>query len=94
MLSMSCTEIIKLLQTQFAINPIKIKMLWGYDNSNYLIKTKDKKFVFKTYLNTPDTFSFVEAESETLLFLHGTNENAQQVTESIYKILKRHYKTK
>jgi len=63
----------KLLQTQFAINPIEIKKLWGYENSNYLVKTKDKQFVFKTYLNNEETLSLVEAENDALLFLRNTN---------------------
>lgn len=63
----------KLLQMQFDFNPIEVKKLWGYDNSNYLVKTKDKQYVFKTYLNNEETFTLVEAENEALLFLHKTN---------------------
>jgi len=47
-----------LLQAHFAINPIEIKKLWGYANSNYLVKTKDKQYVFKIYL----TFVFTQHE--------------------------------
>lgn len=65
----------KLLQTQFAINPIEIKKLWGYDNSNYLVKTKDIQYVFKTYIKNTETLALVEAENEVLLFLHNTNKN-------------------
>ncbi len=65
----------KLLQTQFALNPIEIKKLWGYDNSNFLVKTKDKQYVFKTYINNEETFTLLEAENETLLFLHLTDGN-------------------
>ncbi len=65
----------KLLQTQFAINPIEIKKLWGYDNSNYLVKTKDIQYVFKTYIKNTETLALVEAENEVLLFLHNINKN-------------------
>lgn len=73
MLLLRYTEMKKLLQTQFAINPIEIKKLWGYDNSNYLVKTKDKQYVLKLYLKETETFALVEAENEALLFLHKTN---------------------
>lgn len=73
MLLLRYTEMKKLLQTQFAINPIEIKKLWGYDNSNYLVKTKDKQYVLKLYLKDTETFALVEAENEALLFLHKTN---------------------
>ncbi|MFC1760001.1 aminotransferase class III-fold pyridoxal phosphate-dependent enzyme, partial [Candidatus Neomarinimicrobiota bacterium] len=63
----------KLLQAQFPLKPIEIKKLWGYDNSNYLVKTNDGQYVFKTYLKNTETFALVEAENETLLFLHKTN---------------------
>ena len=65
----------KLLQTEFALNPIDIKKLWGYDNLNYLIKTNDGQYVFKTYIKNTETLALVEAENEALLFLHNTNNN-------------------
>ena len=76
MLLFRYTDMKKILQRQFAINPIEIKKLWGYENSNYLVKANDKKYVFKTYLKNADTFALVEAENEALLFLHKTaNKN-------------------
>ena len=65
----------KLIQKQFGLISLEIKKLWGYENSNYLIKTKDEKFVFKTYLNNSETLSFVKAENEALLFLKSSNDN-------------------
>lgn len=65
----------KILQTQFAINPIEMKKLWGYDNSNYLVKTKDKRYVFKIYIKNKEIFGLVEAENEALLFLQNTKNN-------------------
>ena len=67
------TEMKKILQIQFGLIPIEIKKLWGYENSNYLVKAKDKKYVFKTYIKNTETFALVEAENEALLFLHKTN---------------------
>jgi Ser/Thr protein kinase RdoA (MazF antagonist) len=65
----------KLLQIQFALNPIEIRKLWGYDNLNYLIKTIDGQYVFKTYIKNTETLALVEAENKALLFLHNTNNN-------------------
>jgi Ser/Thr protein kinase RdoA (MazF antagonist) len=65
----------ELLQTQFALNPIEIKKLWGYDNLNYLIKTNDKQYVFKIYLKSADTLALVKAQNEALLFLQSFKNN-------------------
>ncbi len=65
----------KLFQIQFGFNPIEIKKLWGYENSNYLVRTKDIQYIFKTYLKNAETFKLVEAENETLLFLQSPNNN-------------------
>ena len=70
---MNINSIKKILITQYDINPIEIKKLWGYDNSNYLVKTEDRQYVLKLYLKDTDTFELVEAENEALLFLHKTN---------------------
>ncbi len=82
----------KLLQTQFAINPIEIKKLWGYENSNYLVITNDKQFVFKTYLNNEDALSLVDAENDALLFLRNTNNTFPKPIKfkdsSLVKIIK------
>ena len=82
----------KLLQTEFALNPIEIKKLWGYDNLNYLIKTNDGQYIFKTYIKNTETFTLVEAENEALLFLHKTNNNFPKPIKfkdgSLVKILK------
>ncbi len=67
------TEMKKILQIQFGLIPIEIKKLWGYNNSNYLVKTKDRQYVLKLYLKDTDTFKLVEAENEALLFLYKTN---------------------
>jgi len=92
MLLLRHMEMKKLLQTQFAINPIEIKKLWGYDNSNYLVKTKDKQYVFKIYIKNKETFDLVEAENDALLFLQNTNNNFPKPIKfddsSLVKIIK------
>lgn len=65
----------KLIQKQFGFHSIEIKQLWGYDNLNYLIKTNNGNYVFKTYLNNTETITFVEAENEALLYLQSSNNN-------------------
>lgn len=47
---MNINRIKKILQTQYDLVPIKIKKLWGYENSNYLVIIDDKQYVFKTYI--------------------------------------------
>ncbi len=65
----------KLLQEQFDFNPVEIKKLWGYENSNYLIKTNDGQYVFKIYLKSADTLVLVKAQNEALLFLQSFKNN-------------------
>lgn len=62
---------IKLLQTEFNFQNIKIKKLDGYDNANYLIKTADHKYIFKTYRFNQEMLDLVKAENETLLHLQN-----------------------
>jgi len=65
----------KLLQEQFGFNPVEIKKLWGYENSNYLIKTDDGQYVFKIYLKSADTLMSVKAQNKALLFLQSFKNN-------------------
>ena len=58
-----------LLQKEFGFNKIEIKKLNGYDNTNYLIKTGDNRYIFKTYKYNIELLSLVKAENEILLFL-------------------------
>lgn len=73
MLLLRYTEMKKLLKIQFGLIPIEIKKLWGYSNSNYLVKTKDRQYVLKLYLKDTNTFELVEAENKALLLLHKTD---------------------
>lgn len=64
-----------LLQGQFEFQIVEIKKLNGYDNANYLIRTSDTKYIFKTYHYTNDSMSLVEAENNTLLSLQNNHQN-------------------
>ena len=63
------------LQGQFEFQIVEIKKLNGYDNANYLIRTSDTKYIFKTYRYTSDSMSLVEAENNTLLSLQNNHQN-------------------
>jgi len=64
-----------LLQTEFGFQEIEIKKLNGYDNANYLVKTENNKYIFKTYKYADDLLDLVKAENETLLFLQKSDTN-------------------
>ncbi len=65
----------KLLQKYYGFHKIMINRLVGYDNANYLIKTKCGKYIFKTYPESTESIALVEAENETLLFLQSKKNN-------------------
>ncbi len=64
-----------LLQTEFGFQKVEIKKLNGYDNANYLIKSKTAKYVFKTYPYNKELLALVKAENEALLFLQESDKN-------------------
>lgn len=55
-----------ILREQFGIKSLEIKKLVGYENINYLIKTEEAKYIFKTYQYNKALFDLVCAESEVL----------------------------
>jgi ethanolamine-phosphate phospho-lyase len=65
----------KLLQTEFGLTAFEVKKLNGYDNVNYLVKTKTAQYIFKTYNYSEDTFEMVDAENKTLFFLQKSAQN-------------------
>lgn len=84
---------IKLLQTEFGLQDIKLKKLDGYDNANYLVKTVGGTYVFKTYLCSDELLDLVKAENEALLFLQKSDGGRYPAPikfkdDSILKILK------
>jgi len=76
---MKIYRIKKLLQAQYSINPIEIKKLWGYENSNYLVITDDRQYVFKTYIYNEDLLSVIEAENDVLLHLQNNNQKSYPI---------------
>ena len=65
----------QLLQIEFGFQNIEIKKLDGYDNANYLVKTDENKYIFKTYKYDDDLLDLCESENETLLFLQKSDKN-------------------
>lgn len=60
---------IKLLETEFGLKVVEIKKLDGYDNANYLVKTRVSTYIFKTYVDDGEIGDLIKAENKTLLFL-------------------------
>jgi len=63
------------IHKHFAITPVNIKKLNGYDNINYLITTEEDKYILKSYKPDPGTMILLEAENMVLLSLHEENNN-------------------
>lgn len=81
-----------LLQEQFGIHCSELKKLNGYDNSNYLVKTDNGKYIFKTYKKGAELLDLVNAENQVLLYLQESEQNRyprpiQFVDESEVKVL-------
>jgi len=60
----------KLLETEFSFHKPEVKRLNGYDNVNYIVKTKSNRYIFKTYSYNKELLAILEAENEALLNLH------------------------
>ena len=56
---------------EFGILPLEIIKLNGYENENYLIKTEDTRYIFKTYPAAKNTISLLNAECDALLYLQN-----------------------
>ena len=59
------------IMKSFGILPLEIKKLNGYENENYLIKTEENRYIFKTYPATKNTISLINAECGALLHLQN-----------------------
>lgn len=57
-----------LLQNYFGLFPLKIEKLNGYENINYLVKTNNQKYIFKTYSDVK-VFQVLISETEALNYL-------------------------
>jgi len=64
----------EILSQHFGIEALEVKKLAGYDNVNYLVKTADSKYIFKTYKYTGELYDLVHAETELLLNLDASDE--------------------
>lgn len=62
------------LQKNFPFAPLEVKKLNGYENENYLVKTANGQYIFKIYLYSKQEFDLVEAQNETLRFLHQNGQ--------------------
>ena len=67
-----------ILREQFGINALKVERLSGLDNANYLVETKNERYIFKTYPYTRDILTLVEAENDALLFLQNEDQKGTQ----------------
>ena len=60
-----------ILEKEFLLEKVTIKLLNGYANKNYLVKSRDRKFIFKTYSEYQSLFEVTEAENQMLLHLQS-----------------------
>ena len=63
------------IHKHFAITPVNIRKLNGYDNINYLVTTKEKEYILKSYKPNPGTMTLLEAENIVLLSLQEGNND-------------------
>ena len=59
----------ELIEREFGFDVLEVKKLSGYDNVNYLIKTDDAAFIFKTYTCEKELLDILQTEKELLHFL-------------------------
>jgi len=64
-----------ILFKHFGIETREIKKLAGYDNINYLVKSHDTKYIFKTYVFNEHLYDLVKAESDVLESLSSSDRN-------------------
>ena len=64
----------EIIEKEFGIVPVEIKKLNGYENLNYLVRTKTEHYVFKTYPHSTSISALIEAENDALLFLQNDFE--------------------
>ena len=60
-----------LLQSEFGLSEVSVKVLNGYANKNHLVKCAQGKFIFKTYSDYKNLQEVTNAESKMLLHLHA-----------------------
>lgn len=57
----------ELFELEFGLKIVEIDKLNSYENTNYLVKSEEAKFIIKTYFYSPEMFNFIEAENEILV---------------------------
>ncbi|WP_299885063.1 aminotransferase class III-fold pyridoxal phosphate-dependent enzyme [uncultured Lacinutrix sp.] len=70
---------ISIIKDWFPFDIVELKKLNGYDNVNYLLKTNNDKFIFKTYLFSEDILALVEAENSILNAFENNNTFPQPI---------------
>ncbi|WP_241478949.1 phosphotransferase [Psychroserpens jangbogonensis] len=63
----------------FNFEILELKKLNGYENINYLLKTDNGKFIFKTYKYSEDMMALIEAENSVLNALENENTFPQPI---------------
>ncbi|WP_299767719.1 aminotransferase class III-fold pyridoxal phosphate-dependent enzyme [uncultured Dokdonia sp.] len=66
----------EVLYDEFELEDVEIVRLDGYDNSNYLVKSKLGKYIFKTYPKEEEIYHFVLAENALLGHLQSINNES------------------
>ena len=60
----------KLINKYYSLDAIKIEKLVGYENVNYLVTNKGKKYIFKTYPYSSELYDILTAETDVLIILN------------------------
>ncbi|AUC83257.1 aminotransferase class III-fold pyridoxal phosphate-dependent enzyme [Lacinutrix sp. Bg11-31] len=76
------------IKNWFDFEIIDLKILNGYDNVNYLLKTTSDKYIFKTYTFTEDLLALIEAENSVLNALNKNSSFPQPITFSDGEFIK------
>ncbi len=74
-------KIKQILKDFFQIEPIQIKALNAYANTNYLVETKSNKYILKEYIFEQELFDFLLAESRILQIL---SKNQPDLFQKVY----------
>lgn len=73
----------ELIQQEFNFSALEIKRLNGYENINFLVKTSEANYIFKTYKVSNDLLSILESETKALLYLQEEQEDSSKFPKPI-----------
>ncbi len=68
-------EIKILLKKDYNLDDLTIKKLYGYDNLNFFVETKNKKYVLKLYDSNSVSKDLLFAENDILIFLSNKEKD-------------------